>query len=58
MEDVRMAERGKRRRRQFTPELERDAVELVRATCRPIAHIAAELGIYDSTRGCPSSRRS
>jgi transposase len=46
-----MAEKGKRRRRQFTPEFKRDAVELVRATGRPIAHIAAELGIYDSTPG-------
>ncbi len=46
-----MAEKGKRRRRQFTPEFKRDAVELVRATGRPIAHIAAELGIYDSTLG-------
>jgi transposase len=26
-------------------------VELVRTTGRPIAHIAAELGIYDSTLG-------
>jgi transposase len=46
-----MAEKGKRRRRQFTAEFKRDAVELVRATGRPIAHIAAELGIYDSTLG-------
>jgi transposase-like protein len=46
-----MAEKGKRRRRQFTSEFKRDAVELVRATGRPIAHIAAELGIYDSTLG-------
>jgi hypothetical protein len=36
-----MAEKGKRRRRQFTPEFKRDAVELVRATGRPIAYIAA-----------------
>jgi transposase len=46
-----MAEKGKRQRRQFTPEFKRDAVELVRATGRPIAQIAAELGIYDSTLG-------
>ena len=46
-----MAEKGKRRRRQFTPEFKGDAVELVRVTGRPIAHIAAELGIYDSTLG-------
>ena len=46
-----MAEKGKRRRRQFTAEFKGDAVELVRTTGRPIAHIAAELGIYDSTLG-------
>ena len=46
-----MAEKGKRRRRQFTAEFKRDAVELVRTTGRPIAHIAAELGIYDSSLG-------
>ena len=46
-----MAEKGKRRRRQFTAEFKRDAVELARTTGRPIAHIAAELGIYDSTLG-------
>jgi transposase len=49
-------EHRRRRRRQFTPEFKRDAVELVRATGRPIAHIAAELGIYDSTLGRGSSR--
>jgi hypothetical protein len=41
---------------QFTPEFKRDAVELVRATCRPIAHIAAELGIYDRPWAAGSSR--
>ena len=45
-----MADKGKRRR-QFTAEFKRDAVELVRTTGRPIAHIAADLGIYDSTLG-------
>ena len=40
-----------RRRRQFTAEFKRDAVELVRTTARPIAHVAAELGIYDFTLG-------
>ena len=44
-------EHRRRRRRQFTAEFKRDAVELVRTTGRPIAHIAAELGIYDSTLG-------
>ncbi len=42
---------SKRSRRKFTEEFKRDAVELVRATGRPIAVIAAELGIYDSTLG-------
>ena len=40
-----------RPRREFTAEFKRDAVELVRATGRPIAQIARELGIYDSTLG-------
>jgi transposase len=38
-----------RSRREFTTEFKRDAVELVRASGRPIAQIARELGIYDST---------
>jgi transposase-like protein len=46
-----MAERQKRTRRQFTQEFKRDAVELVRTSGRPIAQIANELGIYDSTLG-------
>jgi len=46
-----MADRESRRRRQFTEEFKRDAVELVRTTGRPIAQIAQELGIYDSTLG-------
>ena len=40
-----------RNRRQFTQEFKRDAVELVRTSGRPIAEIARELGIYDSTLG-------
>src|SRR5215213_4974161 len=40
-----------RNRRQFTAEFKRDAMELVRTTGRPIAEIARELGIYDSTLG-------
>jgi transposase len=40
-----------RTRREFTKEFKRDAVALVRATGRPIAQIARELGIYDSTLG-------
>jgi transposase len=46
-----MADKESRRRRQFTEEFKRDAVDLVRTTGRPIAQIAQELGIYDSTLG-------
>src|SRR5512132_2199655 len=46
-----MADEEHRRRRQFTQEFKRDAVDLVRSTGRPIAQIAHELGIYDSTLG-------
>lgn len=41
----------KRQRRKFSDEFKRDAVELVRTTGRPIADVAEELGIYDSTLG-------
>jgi transposase len=46
-----MSDQQRRTRRQFTPEFKRDAVELVRSSGRPIAQIAQELGIYDSTLG-------
>jgi transposase len=46
-----MEDRQRRKRRQFAAEFKRDAVELVRASGRPIAQIARELGIYDSTLG-------
>ena len=46
-----MEDRQPRNRRRFTAEFKRDAVELVRTTGRPIAEIARELGIYDSTLG-------
>jgi len=46
-----MADKQPRPRRQFTEEFKRDAVELVRTSGRPIAQIAGELGIYDSTMG-------
>jgi transposase len=46
-----MQDKQRRTRREFTAEFKRDAVELVRTSGRPIAHIAAELGIYDSTLG-------
>jgi transposase len=46
-----MPDKQRRTRRQFTQEFKRDAVELVRTSGRPIAQIAQELGIYDSTLG-------
>jgi transposase len=46
-----MSDKQRRTRRQFTEEFKRDAVELVRTSGRPIAEIARELGIYDSTLG-------
>lgn len=49
MEEKLHKQQGNRRR--FTEEFKRDAVELVRGTGRPIAQIAGELGIYDSTLG-------
>jgi transposase-like protein len=51
------SDKPKRTRRQFTAEFKRVAVELVRTTDRPIAEIARELGIYDSTLGADSVRR-
>jgi transposase len=46
-----MEDRQRRNRRRFTVEFKRDAVELVRSSGRPIAEIARDLGIYDSTLG-------
>jgi transposase len=46
-----MEDKQRRTRREFTEEFKRDAVELVRSTGRPIAQIANDLGIYDSTLG-------
>ncbi len=45
-----MGERS-RTRRKFTEEFKRDAVELVRTSGKPIAEVARDLGIYDSTLG-------
>lgn len=42
---------GRRRCRRFSAEFKRDAVEMVISTGRPIAEVAAELGLYDSTLG-------
>jgi transposase len=46
-----MEDRQRRNRRRFTAEFKRDAVELVRTSGRPIAEIARELGVDDSTLG-------
>jgi transposase len=51
MEQQNQHSKQPRPRRQFTAEFKRDAVALVRTTGRPIAQIARELGIYDSTLG-------
>ena len=40
-----------RRRRKFSAEFKRDAVEMVLTSGRPIAEVAGELGLYDSTLG-------
>jgi transposase len=42
---------SQRTRRGFSKEFKRDAVKLVRSSGRPIAAVARELGIYDSTLG-------
>ena len=43
--------RPKRPRRRFTPEFKANAVAMVIETGRPVAHVAEELGIYDSSLG-------
>ncbi len=45
------ASEGPRRRRRFSEEFKRDAVDLVVTSGRPIAQVAKELGLYDSTLG-------
>jgi transposase-like protein len=40
-----------RRRRKFSDEFKRDAVEIVRSSGKSIAEVARELGIYDSSLG-------
>ncbi len=42
---------GKRRRRKFSDEFKRDAVEIVRTSGKPIRQVANELGTYDPTLG-------
>jgi transposase len=51
MEEQQGQSRQPRTRREFTTEFKRDAVALVRTSGRPIAQIARELGMYDSTLG-------
>ena len=43
--------RARRSRRKFSAEFKRDAVEIVNSSDKPIAEVARELGIYDSTLG-------
>ncbi len=44
-------QQAQRRRRKFSDEFKRDAVEIVRSSDRSIAEVARELGIYDSSLG-------
>ena len=39
------------KRRKFTPEFKSDAVRLVVDTSRPIAEVAREIGVHESTLG-------
>ena len=41
----------RRKRRRFSEEFKRDAVEIVRTSDKSIAEVARELGIYDSSLG-------
>jgi transposase len=44
-------QQARRRRRKFSDEFKRDAVEIVRSSGRSIAGVARELGVYDSSLG-------
>ncbi len=46
-----MGEEQQARRRRFSDEFKRDAVEIVRTSGESIAGVARELGIYDSSLG-------
>jgi transposase len=46
-----MADNKKRTRRRFTDEFKRNAVELVRTTGKPIARVARELGVTETSLG-------
>ncbi len=44
-------QQAQRRRRKFSDEFKRDAVEIVRSSDKSIAEVARELGMYDSSLG-------
>ncbi len=44
-------QKSRRIRRKFSDEFKGDAVEIVRVSGKPIAEVARELGIYDTTLG-------
>lgn len=44
-------QQARRSRRKFSDEFKRDAVAIVNSSDKPIAEVARELGIYDSTLG-------
>lgn len=44
-------QQARRKRRKFSDEFKRDAVEIVRTSGKSIAEVARELGIYDSSLG-------
>ena len=44
-------QKKRRTRRKFSDEFKRDAVEIVRVSGKPIAEVAREVGIYDTTLG-------
>jgi transposase len=46
-----MADNEKRTRRKFSDEFKRNAVELVRTTGKPIAQVARELGVTETSLG-------
>ena len=46
-----MAQEKKRSRRKFSDEFKRDAAALVIDTGRPVAQVARELGVYESSLG-------
>ena len=44
-------QQARRTRRRFSVEFKRDAVEIVRTSGKPVAEVARELGIHDSSLG-------